>query len=78
MNSGEGEMNPDAMTIINPRKVNWTGRAGGSNQIPPVLKSSTLPRLSKVGSAIPSNDKILDQSKLKTFAIDKMRVKSKR
>ena len=41
MNSGERGMNHVAMTIINPRKE--FGRAGGSNQRPPVLKSSIQP-----------------------------------
>ena len=39
--SGERGMNPVAMTIINSRKEYWPSR--GSNQRPPVLKSTTLP-----------------------------------
>ena len=39
--SGEGGMNPVAMTIINPRIEYWPSR--GSNQRPPLLKSATLP-----------------------------------
>ena len=38
---GERGMNPVAMTIINPLKGYWPSR--GSNQQPPVLKSTTLP-----------------------------------
>ena len=38
---GERGMNPVTMTIINPRKEYWPSR--GSNQRPPVLKSTTLP-----------------------------------
>ena len=41
MDRGEREMNPVTMTIINPRKEYWPSR--GSNQPPPVLKSTTLP-----------------------------------
>ena len=41
MDSGEIGMNPNAMTIINPRKEYRPSR--GSNQQPPVLKSCTLP-----------------------------------
>ena len=41
MDSGERGMNPDALTIIIPRKEYWLSR--GSNQRPRVLKSSTLP-----------------------------------
>ena len=39
--NSEREMNPVAMTIINPQKEYWLSR--GSNQRPPVLKSATLP-----------------------------------
>ena len=39
MDSGEGGMNPVAMTIINLRKEYW--RSGGSNQRP-VIESCTL------------------------------------
>ena len=39
--SCEREMNPVAMTIINPRKEYWPSR--GSNQRPPLLQSATLP-----------------------------------
>ena len=41
MDSGERGMNPVSMTIIKPQKENWLRQ--GSNQRPPVLKSSTLP-----------------------------------
>ena len=41
MDSGEREMKPVGMTIINPRKEYWT--SWGSNQGPPVLKPATLP-----------------------------------
>ena len=40
MNSERG-MNPVTMTIINPRKEYWPSR--GSNQVPLVLESCTLP-----------------------------------
>ena len=40
MDSGEREMIPVTMTIINPQKEYLTRR--GSNQRPPVLKSTTL------------------------------------
>ena len=39
--SGKRGMNPVAMTIINRRREYWPNR--GSNQRPPVLKSTTLP-----------------------------------
>ena len=41
MDSSEREMNPVAMTIINPRRVYWPSRE--LNQRPSVLKSATLP-----------------------------------
>ena len=41
MDSCERGMNPVAMTIINPQKEYWP--SNGSNQQPPVLKSTTLP-----------------------------------
>ena len=40
MDSCERGMNPDAITIINPRKEHWPSRE--SNQRPPVHKSATL------------------------------------
>ena len=40
-NSSEREMNPVAMTIINPEIEYWLSQ--GSNQRPPVLKSGKLP-----------------------------------
>ena len=49
--NGEREMNPVAMTIINPRKECWP--SGGSNKRPPVLKSTTL-LSERWGSAIRS------------------------
>ena len=39
--SGERGMNPVAMAIIDPQKEYWPSR--GSNQLPPVFKSATLP-----------------------------------
>ena len=49
MDSGEGVINPVAMTIINPQKEYWLSR--GSNQQPHVLKPNTL--LNEVwGSAV--------------------------
>ena len=41
MDSSERRMYPVAMTNINPRKEYWPSR--GSNQRPPVLKSTPLP-----------------------------------
>ena len=41
--SGERGMNHVEMTIINPRDENWP--SSGSNQRPPVLKSTTLPAM---------------------------------
>ena len=40
MDSSERGINPVAMTIIKPRKEYWLSR--GSNQRPPVLKSTLL------------------------------------
>ena len=40
MDSSEREMNPIAMTIINPQKEYWPSR--GSNQQPPAFKSAML------------------------------------
>ena len=41
MDSGESGMNPVAITIINPQREYWP--SWGSNQRPPVLKSTMLP-----------------------------------
>ena len=59
MDSGERGMNFVAMTIINPRKEYWPSQ--GSNQVPPVPKSTMLPtRL--WGSAIKKRRKCLSNT----------------
>ena len=40
MDRGEKGMNPEAVTIVSPRKEYWPSRV--SNQQPPVLKSAML------------------------------------
>ena len=59
MDSGERGMNPDAMTVINPRKEYWPSR--GSYQRPSVLKSATLPT-ELCGSTQGSNDSNLSST----------------
>ena len=58
MGSSEREVNPVAMTIINPQKEYWAGR--GSNPRPPGFKSFALPN-ELWGSAMGKGEKAGNQ-----------------